>query len=224
MPERMRSSMYQAIHTPRLTRGHPHPHATHGFQTPRCTYATSYAQLPLVIYMCWCLSEQAGARCRRHLRVWLCVCTWGPPPPGPFPHCRAANPEAMKNKEIAGRVPFFAAGISSVMHPRNPHAPTMHFNYRCAAFVRACVRVPLPAAAASIAVGVGMHTARHPAEAHTRPEGCKRAAPLSRPGRGILDQGIPHEGRKRAAPQQRTQRHALRQPFDAAAASATGCA
>lgn len=27
-------------------------------------------------------------------------------------------------------VPFFAAGISSVMHPRNPMAPTMHFNYR----------------------------------------------------------------------------------------------
>ena len=35
----------------------------------------------------------------------------------------------MKGKD-AGRVPFFAAGISSVMHPRNPHAPTMHFNYR----------------------------------------------------------------------------------------------
>jgi len=28
------------------------------------------------------------------------------------------------------RIPFFAAGISSVVHPRNPHAPTMHFNYR----------------------------------------------------------------------------------------------
>ena len=28
------------------------------------------------------------------------------------------------------RVPFFAAGISSVMHPHNPFAPTMHFNYR----------------------------------------------------------------------------------------------
>ncbi len=27
-------------------------------------------------------------------------------------------------------MPFFAAGISSVMHPNNPHAPTMHFNYR----------------------------------------------------------------------------------------------
>ena len=30
----------------------------------------------------------------------------------------------------AGPVPFFAAGISSVMHPKNPMAPTMHFNYR----------------------------------------------------------------------------------------------
>ncbi len=25
---------------------------------------------------------------------------------------------------------FFAAGISSVIHPRNPHIPTIHFNYR----------------------------------------------------------------------------------------------
>ena len=28
------------------------------------------------------------------------------------------------------RVPFFACGLSSVMHLRNPMAPTMHFNYR----------------------------------------------------------------------------------------------
>lgn len=28
------------------------------------------------------------------------------------------------------KIPFFAAGISSVMHPYNPHCPTMHFNYR----------------------------------------------------------------------------------------------
>jgi coproporphyrinogen III oxidase len=41
-------------------------------------------------------------------------------PPRPFhPPVRARS-----------RVPFFAAGISSVMHPKNPHAPTMHFNYR----------------------------------------------------------------------------------------------
>ena len=28
------------------------------------------------------------------------------------------------------KVPFFACGLSSVMHPKNPFAPTMHFNYR----------------------------------------------------------------------------------------------
>lgn len=27
-------------------------------------------------------------------------------------------------------VPFFAAGVSSVIHPRNPNVPTIHFNYR----------------------------------------------------------------------------------------------
>jgi len=36
-------------------------------------------------------------------------------------------------KELAGStetLPFFVASISSVMHPKNPFAPTMHFNYR----------------------------------------------------------------------------------------------
>jgi len=27
-------------------------------------------------------------------------------------------------------LPFFAAGVSSVIHPRNPNVPTLHFNYR----------------------------------------------------------------------------------------------
>jgi hypothetical protein len=35
-----------------------------------------------------------------------------------------------KGMKPGDRVPFFACGLSSVMHPRNPHAPTMHFNYR----------------------------------------------------------------------------------------------
>lgn len=29
-----------------------------------------------------------------------------------------------------GKLPFIAMGVSSVIHPKNPHAPTMHFNYR----------------------------------------------------------------------------------------------
>eukprot|EP00440_Ansanella_granifera_P045485 gb/GFBE01049278.1/.p1 GENE.gb/GFBE01049278.1/~~gb/GFBE01049278.1/.p1 ORF type:complete len:432 (+),score=105.49 gb/GFBE01049278.1/:1-1296(+) len=32
--------------------------------------------------------------------------------------------------EPGQKVPFFACGLSSVMHPKNPHCPTMHFNYR----------------------------------------------------------------------------------------------
>ncbi|ESN95819.1 hypothetical protein HELRODRAFT_86324 [Helobdella robusta] len=37
-----------------------------------------------------------------------------------------------KFKEIAGSnsLTFFVAGISSVLHPRNPKVPTLHFNYR----------------------------------------------------------------------------------------------
>lgn len=29
-----------------------------------------------------------------------------------------------------GKLPFSAMGVSSVIHPKNPHAPTLHFNYR----------------------------------------------------------------------------------------------
>lgn len=34
------------------------------------------------------------------------------------------------NRGEGDQVPFFACGLSCVMHPRNPHCPTMHFNYR----------------------------------------------------------------------------------------------
>ncbi|OIW16453.1 hypothetical protein TanjilG_19169 [Lupinus angustifolius] len=42
---------------------------------------------------------------------------------------RAANPSSSSSSPPSP-VPFFAAGISSVLHPKNPFAPTMHFNYR----------------------------------------------------------------------------------------------
>jgi coproporphyrinogen III oxidase len=34
------------------------------------------------------------------------------------------------NRGEGDQVPFFACGLSCVMHPQNPHCPTMHFNYR----------------------------------------------------------------------------------------------
>lgn len=33
-------------------------------------------------------------------------------------------------RKAGDAVPFFACGLSSVMHPKNPFCPTMHFNYR----------------------------------------------------------------------------------------------
>ncbi|KAJ8315339.1 LOW QUALITY PROTEIN: hypothetical protein KUTeg_007489 [Tegillarca granosa] len=34
-------------------------------------------------------------------------------------------------KNLEGKeLPFFATGVSAVIHPRNPHVPTIHFNYR----------------------------------------------------------------------------------------------
>jgi len=51
---------------------------------------------------------------------------YGTMPPDAY---RAAVGEENVSKKEAS-VPFFAAGISSVVHPRNPMAPTMHFNYR----------------------------------------------------------------------------------------------
>ncbi|XP_065841935.1 oxygen-dependent coproporphyrinogen-III oxidase, mitochondrial-like isoform X2 [Oscarella lobularis] len=35
-----------------------------------------------------------------------------------------------KKLKSGDRLPFWAVGISSVVHPRNPHCPTIHFNFR----------------------------------------------------------------------------------------------
>ena len=52
---------------------------------------------------------------------------YGSMPPEAY---RAATGVDKEGLDPTDRVPFFAAGISSVMPPRNPYAPTMHFNYR----------------------------------------------------------------------------------------------
>lgn len=36
----------------------------------------------------------------------------------------------LKGLDDRDELPFFAAGISSVVHPQNPMVPTIHFNYR----------------------------------------------------------------------------------------------
>ncbi|BFZ09847.1 hypothetical protein BsWGS_12886 [Bradybaena similaris] len=46
-------------------------------------------------------------------------------PPSAVQQMRARG-KKMKGESLK----FFAAGVSSVVHPRNPHVPTVHFNYR----------------------------------------------------------------------------------------------
>ena len=40
------------------------------------------------------------------------------------------NTRGHKLPEGKESMPFFACGVSSVVHPRNPNVPTVHFNYR----------------------------------------------------------------------------------------------
>ncbi|XP_072901190.1 oxygen-dependent coproporphyrinogen-III oxidase, mitochondrial [Hemitrygon akajei] len=45
----------------------------------------------------------------------------------------AAKQMRSRGKELKpkdGKLPFCAMGVSSVIHPKNPHIPTIHFNYR----------------------------------------------------------------------------------------------
>ncbi|XP_050523837.1 oxygen-dependent coproporphyrinogen-III oxidase isoform X3 [Daktulosphaira vitifoliae] len=47
-------------------------------------------------------------------------------PPGAIAQMKSRG----KNFKDGQVLPFFAAGISAVIHPRNPYVPTIHFNYR----------------------------------------------------------------------------------------------
>ncbi|KZT62190.1 Coproporphyrinogen oxidase [Calocera cornea HHB12733] len=51
-------------------------------------------------------------------------------PPPAIAQMKANHSEIAYDPKSGKSLPFFAAGISIVIHPRNPHAPTMHANYR----------------------------------------------------------------------------------------------
>lgn len=51
-------------------------------------------------------------------------------PPAAVKQMRADHSSIPFDPASQTALPFFAAGISLVIHPRNPHAPTVHANYR----------------------------------------------------------------------------------------------
>lgn len=51
-------------------------------------------------------------------------------PPAAVKQMRAYHPSLPSDPDSQESLPFLAAGLSIVIHPRNPHAPTVHANYR----------------------------------------------------------------------------------------------
>lgn len=51
-------------------------------------------------------------------------------PPSAVAQMRVNHQELPQSQDVGKGLPFFAAGISLVIHPRNPKAPTVHANYR----------------------------------------------------------------------------------------------
>nr|XP_018914865.1 PREDICTED: oxygen-dependent coproporphyrinogen-III oxidase [Bemisia tabaci] len=49
---------------------------------------------------------------------------------GTLPASAVQQMRARGKKFHSDKLPFYAAGVSSVIHPRNPMVPTVHFNYR----------------------------------------------------------------------------------------------
>ena len=49
---------------------------------------------------------------------------------GTLPPAAAASMRSRKDVDLPDNAPFFATGVSLVLHPWNPRAPTVHANYR----------------------------------------------------------------------------------------------
>ena len=109
-----------------------------------------------------------------------------------FSHVRGSRlpPSASAHRpELAGR-PWEAMGVSLVLHPRNPHVPTVHLNVR--------FFVAHPADGASVARGDASSAARAAAPAAGGADSCTGAAASIRPhwwfGGGMdLTPYYPHE-------------------------------
>lgn len=79
-------------------------------------------------------------------------------PPAAVKQMRADH-SSLPDPPATGGLPFFAAGLSLVVHPRNPHAPTVHMNYRYFE-----VSEPLPAVAETTLDSTGETTEQPPAK------------------------------------------------------------
>ena len=55
---------------------------------------------------------------------------YGMLPPAAIQQMKSRGKQFSSLVKESTQVPFFAAGVSSVIHPRNPNVPTIHFNYR----------------------------------------------------------------------------------------------
>jgi coproporphyrinogen III oxidase len=55
---------------------------------------------------------------------------YGSMPPEALAAATDRGVDRAKGMAPGEKIPFFACGLSCVMHPTNPHCPTMHFNYR----------------------------------------------------------------------------------------------
>ena len=81
-----------------------------------CVFSTPYSSTPATTIL-----EKAG--------VNISV-VHGSLPPAAVKQMCADHATLPYDPDSQEKLPFFAAGLSLVIHPRNPHAPTVHANYR----------------------------------------------------------------------------------------------
>jgi coproporphyrinogen III oxidase len=95
-----------------------------GGQGRSCVFATP-SQSPAAAT----LAEDAGAPVLEKAGVNISI-VHGTLPPAAVRQMRENHASIPVDPARATGLPFYAAGLSLVVHPRNPHAPTVHMNVR----------------------------------------------------------------------------------------------